>query len=90
MWTLHPASTNYETATRLWGMLSTLKALLAVNGSFFGFNCRLSVVWIGMCEGVLSDMFDYCIITMSHAAYFCRIDVDAAQSRYAIVLFGVG
>ena len=90
MWTLHPASNNSETAMRLWGISLTLNALLAAGGSFCNFSNKLSVVWIGTWEVVLSDMLGSWVGDTLQSACFPRIDVDAVQSRYAVVLFGFG
>ena len=75
---------------RLWGISLTLDALLAAGGSFFNFSNKLSVVWIGTWEGVLSDMLGSWIGATLQSACFPRIDVDMAQSRYALVLLGFG
>ena len=81
MWTLHPASTSSETATRFWGMSLTKNARFAVFGKFLSLSNKLFVVWIGTCDGVLREMFGSWTGATSHSASFPRMDVDAAQSR---------
>ena len=71
-------------------MLFILNALLDADGGFFNFSSKIPVAWIGTWEGVLSEILGSWIGAMSHDASFPKIDVDAAQSRYAVVLFGLG
>ena len=35
-------------------------------------------------------MLDFCIAALLHIASFPKIDTDAAKSKYAVVLFGLG
>jgi hypothetical protein len=87
MWTLHPPSTSSDTATRLCGIESTLKARLHFFGSFFSLSVRDLEVCICTLDGVLSDVFGSWTSAMLQSASFPNIETDAAQSRYAVVLF---
>ena len=90
MWTLHPPSTSSDTATRLCGIESTLKARLHFIGNFFRRSVKDSDVCIRTLEGVLRDMFGSWMSATSQSASFPNIVVDAAQSKYAVVLFEFG
>ena len=90
MCTLHPASTSSDTATRLCGIESTLKARLAFRGNLFNRSVRDSEVCIGTFDGVLRGMLGSWIFATSQFAVFPNIEVDAAQSKYAVSLFRFG
>ena len=90
MWTLHPSSLSSDTATRLCGIVLTLKARLHFIGNFLRRSVKDSDVYIRTLDGVFNDMFGSCIFATSQSASFPKIEVDAAQSKYAVVLFKFG
>ena len=45
---------------------------------------------IGTCEGVLREMFGSWVGEILHFASLPRIEKEAAQSKYAVSLFGFG
>ena len=87
---LHPASTSSGPESRLWGSSSTVNPVLALSGSLFILNLIVSVVFTGTAAGVSSSLFFSCIIALSAAAPFARHVTDAAVSKKAHVLFGLG
>ena len=87
MWTLHPPSTSSDTATRLCGMESTLNARLHFFGNFFSRSVRDSEVCIRTLDGVFREILGSWTSAILQSAYFPNIEVNAAQSRYAVVLF---
>ena len=90
MRTLHPPSTSSDTATRLCGIESTLNTRLHFFGSFFSQSVRDLEVCICTLDGVLREILGSWTSAISQSASFPKIEVDAAQSKYAVVLFKFG
>ena len=58
---------------RLWGILGTLKAFLALGGSFSNSSSKVSVVEIGIPLGVPRVMFADCVSALLHFSFFPKI-----------------
>ena len=87
MWTLHPSSKISDTAIQLCGIKFTLNAYLHLFGTFFGQSVRDLEVNIHILYGVFREMFDSWISAILQSVSFPNIEVDAAQSIYAVDLF---
>ena len=71
-------------------MSGTLKAFLAYLGSFFNINSRVSVVTIAALVGVLMILFVSCSSDILTCVPRPIRDYDAAESKNAVVLLGLG
>ena len=71
-------------------MSGTLKAFLAALGSFFNINSRVSVFSIAALVGVPSILFVSCYSDILMCAPRPIREYDAAESKNAVVLVGLG
>ena len=71
-------------------MSGTLKAFLAALGSFFNINSRVSVVTITTLFGVPRILFVSCSSDILTCAPRPISEYDAAESKNAVVLVGLG
>ena len=90
IWNPHPASTSSQDAIRLWGMSGTLKDFLAALGSFFNISSRVSAVTIAALFGVPWILFVSCSSDILMWAPRPMSEYDAAESKKAVVLVGLG
>ena len=89
-WTPHHASTSSQAAVRLWRMSGTLKYFLADLEGFFNINSRVFVVAIAALFGVPKILFVSCSSDILTCAPRPISEYDAAESKNAVVLVGLG
>ena len=89
-WSWHPASTSSAPKIMLCGSLGTWYAVLAYAGSFFIASSNVFFVLIGTAAGVSNSLFCFCIFATIHFARSPMHDMEAAVSRNAVVLLGLG
>ena len=81
---------SLDTATILCGIECTLNAGLYFFGIFFSQSVRDLEGCIRTLDGVLREIVGFWTSTILQSMSLLNIEVDAAQSRYAVVLFKVG